>query len=83
MHCRLSINRSSGGGGGGIAIPKIYREIALLFSVANSNQEFYALLITMGGVRDDVGSEKHAKNLQVFIWRKAVSKYFHLDISKL
>jgi hypothetical protein len=34
-----------------------------LFSVANSKQVFQALLITNGGVRDDVGSEKHDKNL--------------------
>ncbi len=38
-----------------------YKEIAPLFSVANSKQEFYALLITKGGVRSDVGSEKHAQ----------------------
>jgi hypothetical protein len=42
------------------------------FSVANSKQEFWALLITKGGVRGDVGSEKHGKNLLAFIWRKAV-----------
>jgi hypothetical protein len=30
-----------------------------LFSVANSKQEFEALLITKGGVRGDVGSEKY------------------------
>ncbi len=34
-----------------------YREIAPLFSVANSKQEFQALLITKGGVRGDVGGE--------------------------
>jgi hypothetical protein len=48
--------------------PEIYsREIALLFSVANSKQEFYALLISKGGVRGDMESETHAKNLLVFI----------------
>jgi len=31
-------------------------------------------------VRGDVGSEKYAKNLSVFIWRKGVFKYFHLHI---
>ena len=36
---------------------------APLFSVANSKQEFYALLITKGDVRGDVESEKYAKNL--------------------
>jgi hypothetical protein len=36
-----------------------YKKIAPFFSVANSKQEFWALLI----VRGDVGSEKHAKNL--------------------
>ena len=36
-----------------------YREIAPLFSVANSKQEFQALFITKGVVRGDVGSEKH------------------------
>ncbi len=41
------------------------------------------LLITKGGERGDVGSEKHAKNLWVFIWRKGVFKYFHLLICKL
>jgi hypothetical protein len=40
------------------------RESAPLFGVANSKQEFYALLITKGGVWGNVGgSEKHAKNL--------------------
>jgi hypothetical protein len=34
-----------------------------LFSVANSMQEFLALHITKGGVRGDVGSKKHTKNL--------------------
>ncbi len=42
------------------------REIAPLFSVANSKQEFQALLIAEGGVRGDVGGEKHAKNFCVF-----------------
>jgi hypothetical protein len=42
-----------------------YREIAPLFSVANSKQELQALpvLITKGGVSSDAGSERHAKNL--------------------
>ncbi len=38
-----------------------YREIAPLFSVANSKQEFEALLITKGDVRGDV--KVHAKKL--------------------
>jgi hypothetical protein len=36
--------------------------MAPLFSVANSKQEFEALLITIGGVRGDIGSGKHTKN---------------------
>jgi hypothetical protein len=59
-----------------------HREIAPLFSVANSKQEFQALLITKGGVRDDVGNEKHAKFVSFHI-RKGVFKYFHLHICKL
>ncbi len=48
--------------------PEIYsREITHLFSVANSKQEFYALLISMRGVRVEVKSETHAKNLLDFI----------------
>jgi hypothetical protein len=39
-----------------------YKKIAPFFCVANSKQEFWALLITKGGVRGDVGTEKHAKN---------------------
>jgi hypothetical protein len=35
-----------------------YKKIAPFFSVANSKEEFWALLITKGGVRGDVGSEK-------------------------
>jgi hypothetical protein len=34
-----------------------------LFSVANSKQEFKAPHITKGGVKGDVGSVKHPKNL--------------------
>jgi hypothetical protein len=40
-----------------------YKKIAPFFSAANFKQEFRALLITKGGVRGDVGSEKHPKNL--------------------
>jgi hypothetical protein len=42
-----------------------YREIAPLFSVPNSKPEFQkyrTLLITKGGVRGEVGSEKHVRN---------------------
>jgi hypothetical protein len=39
-------------------ISEIYREIAPRFSVVNSKQEFWALLITKRGVRGDGGSEK-------------------------
>ncbi len=61
---------------GGIQFAQRYMENVPLFSVANSKQVFQALLITNGGVRDDVGSEKHDKNLWIFIWRKADFKYF-------
>jgi hypothetical protein len=43
--------------------PAPYKDIAPLFSVANSKQEFQALLITKGSVRGDAGNEKYAKNL--------------------
>ncbi len=43
------------------------REIAPLFSVANSKQDYCALLISMRGVEGEVKSETHAKNVLVFI----------------
>jgi hypothetical protein len=50
-------------------------EIAPLFSVANFNQAFQALLITKGGERGVVRSEKYVMNFYVFTWRKAFSPY--------
>jgi hypothetical protein len=38
------------------------------------------LLINKDGVMGDVGSEKYAKNLKVFMWRKSVFKYFFISI---
>jgi len=40
-----------------------YREIAPLFSVANSKARVKGITHYQGGVRSDVGSEKYAKNL--------------------
>ncbi len=48
-------------------------EITPIFCIANSQKEFYALLITKGDVRGVVGSEKHVVNFYVFIWRKVVN----------
>jgi hypothetical protein len=45
------------------------------------SKSFRHFSLLRGGMRDDLGSGKHTKNLYVFIWRKGVFIYFHLHLN--